>query len=169
MKPSETRLPADKPEPVVTHFRVSRETMQVRVAQGVSLIVSESDGGLLDTSSALEMLRGYRAVGRRVVMCDTSQIPAGKQLGQAIVSEGCGTVLISCGTSGRDVAIGARDSGLDLANVVVCSDSRSACELLARRLLPGDIVLLLGAEQQTCDYLVAQLDQRAARNQPLAA
>lgn len=152
----------------VTHLRIPREAMEVRVAQGVSLICA-STFTHLGMTEALELLRGFRATGRRVVMCDTSRLSAGRQLGQAIVAEGCGTIVISCGSAGREVAIGARDSGLDLANVVVCQDSRAACELLANRLLPGDTVLLLGAEQHACDQLVGLLDRRASSAQPIAA
>ncbi len=148
------------PQHKVTHLRIHREAMEVRVAQGTSLlcanIVSHQE-----TTEALELLRGFRAVGRRLVLCDTSRISSGRQLGQAIVAEGGASVLVSCGLAGREVAIGARDSGLDLANVVVCRDSRAACELLACRLMPGDTVLLLGADRETCDRLVELLDDRS--------
>jgi hypothetical protein len=70
-------------------------------------------------------------------------------------------VLVSCGMAGREVAIGARDSGLDLANVVVCRDSRAACELMAAQLMPGDTVLLLGVDGETSDRLVELLDGRS--------
>jgi len=148
------------PKHKVTHLRIHREAMEVRVAQGTSLlcanIVSHQE-----TSEALELLRGFRAAGRRMVLCDTSRISAGRQLGQAIVATGGASVLVSCGMAGREVAIGARDSGLDLANVVVCRDSRAACELMACRLMPGDTVLLLGVDDETRDRLVELLDDRA--------
>lgn len=153
----------------VTHLRFPRSSTQVRVAQGVSIICCDGTAEDFNVSAALELLRGFRVTGRRVVLCDTSRLPAGRQLGQAIVAEGSGTILVSYGTGGRDVAIGARDSGLDLGSVVVCSDSHSACELVTRQLLPGDTVLLLGAEQRTCDQVVALLDEKAARTRILAA
>lgn len=144
----------------VTHLRIHREEMEVRVAQGTSLLCANIVTHQ-ETTEALELLRGFRAVGRRVVLCDTSRISAGRQLGHAIVASGAASILVSCGMSGREVAIGARDAGLDLANVVVCRDSLAACELLAGRLLPGDTVLLLGADGETCDRLVQLLDDRS--------
>jgi hypothetical protein len=77
-----------------------------------------------------------------------------------MVVEGGATVLVSCGRSGREVAIGARDAGLDLSNVVVCRDAFSACELLSCRLAPGDTLLLLGVDQVACERLIQLLDNR---------
>lgn len=156
----DTLMLEPKPQHQVTHLRIHRESMQVRVAQGTTLLCADI-ASHEHTTEALELLRGFRATGRRVVLCDTARISAGRQLGQAIVSEGSAAMLVSCGISGREVAIGARDSGLDLANVVVCRDSRAACELLARQLTPGDTVLLLGVDDETCDCLVEQLDKRS--------
>lgn len=144
----------------VTHLRIWREAMDVRVAQGTTLLCANIVTHQ-ETTEALEQLRGFRAVGRRVVLCDTSRISAGRQLGQAIVVNGGASMLVSCGMAGREVAVGARDSGLDLANVVVCRDSLAACELLVNRLNPGDTVLLLGVDRQTCDRLVELLDSRS--------
>lgn len=156
----DTLMLEPKPQHKVTHLRIHRESMQVRVAQGTTLLCAEISSHQ-ETTEALELLRGFRAAGRRMVLCDTSRISAGRQLGQAIVATGGASVLVSCGMAGREVAIGARDSGLDLANVVVCRDSRAACELLARQLAPGDTVLLLGADRETCDCLVDLLDNRS--------
>jgi hypothetical protein len=156
----DTLMLEPKPQHKVTHLRIHRESMHVRTAQGTTLLCADV-GTHQETNEALELLRGFRATGRRVVLCDTSRINSGRQLGQAIVTAGLASMLVSCGISGREVAIGARDSGLDLANVVVCRDSRAACELLARQLTPGDTVLLLGADQETCDCLVELLDNRS--------
>lgn len=156
----DTLMLEPKPQHKVTHLRIHRETMQVRVAQGTTLLCADI-ATYEETAEALMQLRGFRAAGRRVVLCDTARINAGRQLGQTIVADGAASMLVSCGISGREVAIGARDSGLDLANVVVCRDSRSACELLACQLAPGDTVLLLGVDRDTCDRLVDLLDNRS--------
>jgi hypothetical protein len=156
----DTLMLEPKPQHKITHLRIHRESMQVRAAQGTTLLCADV-GTHQETNEALELLRGFRATGRRVVLCDTSRINAGRQLGQAIVTAGSASMLVSCGISGREVAIGARDTGLDLANVVVCRDSRAACELLARQLSPGDTVLMLGADRETCDWLVELLDNRS--------
>jgi len=123
---------------------------------------------------ALELLRGFRAVGRRVVLCDTSQLttdsqPAGTEFGRTLVHDGSAEILITCGPGGREVAVGARDAGLDLASVVVCRAALETCAVLAGRLTPGDTVLLLGIQQAVCDRLVALLNKRALPTVAVAA
>ncbi len=168
MEWTDTLMLEKTPASHVLHLRIPRETMEVKVAQGVSLILADIVTHQ-ETFSALEALRGFRAVGRRVVFCDTTRITSGRQLGQSIVADGQATILVSCGMAGREVAIGARDSGLDLSNVIVCRDDRAACELLSCRLVPGDTVLLLGVDRSTCDRLVERLDNRNAYPVAVAA
>ena len=120
------------------------------------------------TQIALKLLRGFRATERRVVLCDTSclvddYLTVERQLGNSLVELGEAEMLVSCGLCGRDVAIGARDQGLELANVVVCGDARSACEVLTHRLVPGDTVLLLGVDDETRARLVLSLEKRLSR------
>lgn len=121
-----------------------------------------------ETESVLKLLRGFRTTGRRVVLCDTSCLcddyhTVERQLGHTVVDMGHTELLISCGLCGREVAIGARDEGLELANVVVCGDARSACEVLAYRVQPGDTVLLLGVGDDTRARLVLSLKNRLSR------
>ena len=52
------------------------------------------------------------------MLCDTSYLAddyrtVQRQLGHALVELGNAEVLVSCGLGGREVAIGARDEGLD--------------------------------------------------------
>jgi len=132
---------------------------RVLTAQGVTLLQMDAKSGN-EIEAALEVLRGFRAVGRRVVLCDTSSLVVGRPFGSRVVQQGAAEMLVSCGLSGREIAIGARDAGLSLGNVVVCTQATAAIEVAASRLVPGDIVLLLGIEEKTCDRLVAALGQR---------
>jgi hypothetical protein len=121
-----------------------------------------------ETETVLKLLRGFRTAGRRVVLCDTSCLSddyhtVERQLGHTLVETGHAELLVSCGLCGREVAIGARDEGLELANVVVCGDARSACEVLAYRVQPGDAVLLLGVGDDTRARLVMSLNNRLSR------
>ena len=121
-----------------------------------------------EIEAALKLLRGFRAVGRRVVLCDTSYLiddyhTVHRQLGHTLVEVGDAEVLVSCGLCGREVAIGARDEGLELANVVVCGDARSACEVLTHQLVAGDTVLLLGVDNETRARLILSLEKRLSR------
>ncbi len=132
---------------------------RVITVQGVTLL--HSDGGSRqELVAALESLRDFRAVGRRVVLCDTTELVVGRQFGCSLVEQGQVEVLVSCGRSGREIAIGARDAGLALADVVVCGRSTAASEVLSHRLAPGDTVLLLGVREESCNHIVAVLEQR---------
>lgn len=131
---------------------------RVLAVQGVSLLHA-AGRTTEELTAALEILRGFRAAGRRVVLCDTSTLAPGRQVGQSLVRD-CGVeAVVSCGTHGRDLAIGARDAGLDLASVIVCRDVKAACEALVYRLNPGDTVLLWGVDQVTCNRLVMWLEK----------
>jgi hypothetical protein len=137
------------------HSAVSAKVIST---QGVSLLQSGAKT-FQETASALEMLSGVRTVGRRVVVCDTSQVAFGRQLGSELVALGRAHLLVSCGISGREVAIGARDAGLSLANVVVCGNLAGATEVLGSRVIPGDTVLLLGIDQRGFDNIVIALER----------
>jgi hypothetical protein len=120
---------------------------RVVAVQGVTLLQVDAKSRA-EIDSSLEVLGGFRASGRHVVLCDTTHLVVGRQFGVRTVEKGTAELLVSCGLSGREIAIGARDAGLSLANVVVCSQ------------VPGDTVLLLGIEEKTCDTLVAALEKR---------
>ena len=113
-----------------------------------------------ETSAALDLLRGFRATGRRVVLCDTTPLVVGKQFGREVVETGDVDLLITCGISGREVGIGARDAGLPLASVVVCSKPAAGSQVLANQTAPGDTVLLLGMDRHACDELIEALTQQ---------
>jgi hypothetical protein len=143
-------------------------SMQVSPVQGVSLLHAEVHSRE-ETEVALKLLRGFRATGRRVVLFDTSYLANDhrefqRQLGHTLVEAGNAEVLVSCGACGREVAIGARDEGLELANVVVCGDARSACEVLTHQLFAGDTVLLLGIDDDTRARFVLSLEKRLSRS-----
>ena len=147
--------------------RIVADGVQVTPVQGVSLLHARVHSHE-ETEAALKLLRGFRAAGRRLVLCDTSYLTDDyhtmqRQLGHALVGVGEAEVLVSCGSCGREVAIGARDEGLELANVIVCGNARSACKVLTHQLVPGDTVLLLGVDNETRARLILSLEKRLSR------
>lgn len=122
-----------------------------------------------ETAEALELLRGFRTSGRRIVLCDTRQLAVGKQFGREVVERGGAAMLISCGISGREVGIGARDAGLNLASVVVCNKLLSAGQVLAHRLSPGDVVLMVGLDDEASDQMAELLNERFSAKRTIAA
>ncbi len=141
---------------------------RVVALQGVTLLCANTTSRA-ETASALELLRGFRATGRRVVLCDTSQLVVGKQFGSEVVERGQANLLVSCGISGREVGIGARDAGLDLASVLVCSKPLAGGQALACQLVPGDTVLLLGMDDETCDEVAKLIDSQLCVRTAIAA
>jgi len=108
---------------------VKAVSARVLAVHGISLVHANGRGSE-ELAAALEILRGFRATGRRVVLCNTSMLTPGRQNGRSLVEKGGAQAVVSCGVHGRDLAIGARDAGLDLASVVVCPDVKAACEAL---------------------------------------
>ncbi len=135
---------------------------------GITLLCANATSRA-ETSAALELLRGFRATGRRVVLCDTAQLIVGKQFGCEVVESGAANLLVSCGISGREVGIGARDAGLDLASVVVCSNPLAGGQVLANQLTPGDTVLLLGIDEEVSAEVATLLDRRFSLRSAVAA
>ena len=117
-----------------------------------------------ETTAALELLRGFRTSGRRVVLCDTYPLVVGKQFGREVVDQGGAELLISCGISGREVGIGARDAGLNLASVVVCSKPLSGGQVLAHHMVHGDVVLMLGFDTRSSNQVAQLLSERCSTN-----
>lgn len=141
---------------------------RVVALQGVTLLCAEATSRQ-ETAAALELLRGFRATGRRVVLCDTSRLVVGKQFGSEVVDSAAAQMLISCGISGREVGIGARDAGLDLSSVIVCNKPLAGGQVLANQLVPGDTVLLLGIDKETCDEVAALITQSLSQRMQIAA
>jgi len=129
---------------------------RVMTKQGITFLHADAPT-YAETTASLELLRGFRESVRRVVLCEGSWIAAGRQLGHEVVELGLADVLVSCGRTGREVGIGARDAGLDLSSVVVCNTADAGCRVLTRMLHEGDTVLLLGIEQEECDGLIESL------------
>lgn len=144
------------------------EFTRVVPLNGITLLCASSKSRS-ETVAALKLLRGFRATGRRVVLCDTTQLVVGKQFGTEVVEHGSASLLITCGISGREVGIGARDAGLDLGSVVVCSKATAGGQVLARQMAPGDTVLLLGLESEACDEIVGTLSDVFAPHAVAAA
>ena len=150
-----------KPEPEIDFTRVV-------TLQGITLLCTNATSRH-DIAAALELLRGSRVTGRRVVLCDTSRLVVGKQFGREMVEGGDVQIVVSCGISGREVGIGARDAGLNLASVVVCGNALAGGQVLANQLAPGDTVLLLGIDKATCESVATLLSERAGGWRPAAA
>lgn len=144
------------------------KSMRVMAMEGLTLLCANVTSRS-ETTTALEALRDFRATGRRVVLCDTSRLTVGRQFGCEVVEKGTANLIVSCGISGREVGIGARDAGLDLSSVVVCSQPLAGGQVLTSHITPGDTVLLLGIDEKTCDALAHMLEYHLSIKSSAAA
>ena len=140
----------------------------IETFQGITLLRADATSHY-QMASALELLRGSRTTGHRVVLCDTTRLVAGKQFGRKVVETGAANLLVSCGISGREVGIGARDVGLDLASVIVCSKPVAGGQVVASHVGRGDTVLLLGLDHETCDEVAELIRDRLSAKVAVAA
>lgn len=168
MEWTDTLMLEAAPSALTRELDTAMESTRVIALEGITLLCANATSRD-ETTTALELLRGFRATGRRVVLCDTSRLVVGKQFGCEVVERGGANMLVSCGISGREVGIGARDAGLDLASVVVCSKPQAGGQVVASRLAPGDTVLLLGIDDRTCDEVVQLIDSQWSLRTAVAA
>ena len=118
--------------------------------------------------AALKSLREFRAVGRRVVWCNVTDLARTPRAdlrgwGRKLVELGGADLAVLCGIGGRELAIAARDAGLPLSRVVVCRDDATARNVLCDSISVGDTVLALGIPADSCHRLTERLESRFER------
>ncbi|MEM9658150.1 MAG: hypothetical protein AAF961_07295 [Planctomycetota bacterium] len=139
-------------------------TSRVMHVPGATLLLVES--ALPEpATSALKSLRGFRAAGRRVLWCDTTDLAesphaAMERWGTKFVELGGADLAVLVGNGAREAAIGARDAGLSLNRVVVCPSDATARNVLCDVALPGDTFLLLGLREEMAERLLERLETK---------
>jgi len=118
--------------------------------------------------TALKTLRGFRTAGRRVVWCNSTEMAREsgadfRRWGRKFVEQGGGQLVVSHGAGARDLAIAARDAGLALGRVVVCTDENTARNVLGDSIMDGDAILALGIPAESCYKLAERLESRFER------
>ncbi len=147
----------------------------VAAAEAVSLI-NVSGATLMHAASctpatadaALKSLRDFRAVRRRVVWCNPSDLTRTPNAdlrvwGRKLVDLGHADMVIACGIGARELAIAARDAGLSIGRVVVCTDDATARNVLTDSIVAGDTILALGTTLESCYKLAERVETRFER------
>jgi UDP-N-acetylmuramyl pentapeptide synthase len=115
-------------------------------------------------NAALKSLRGLKGARRRVVWCNATELartPAeSRALGEKLVDEGGANMVVVSGDAAREIAVAARDSGLALGRVVVCRDDATARNVLGDSIAPGDAVLALAVDADSCQRLAERLESK---------
>jgi hypothetical protein len=117
---------------------------------------------------ALKTLRDFRAVRRRVVWCNPTELTRTpnadlRAWGRKLVDLGRADMVIACGLGARELAIAARDAGLSIGRVVVCTDDATARNVLTDSIVAGDTILALGTTSESCYKLAERMETRFER------
>lgn len=118
--------------------------------------------------AALKTLRDSRAVRRRVVWCNPTELSRTpnadlRAWGRKLVDLGHADMVVACGVGARDLAIAARDAGLSIGRVVVCTDDATARNVLTDSIVAGDTILALGTSAESCYKLAERMESRFER------
>jgi hypothetical protein len=118
--------------------------------------------------TALKTLRNFRAVRRRVVWCNPTELSRTPRAdlqawGRKLVDLGHADMVVACGAGARDLAIAARDAGLSIGRVVVCTDEATARNVLTDSIVAGDTILALGTTSESCYKLAERIETRFER------
>jgi hypothetical protein len=138
----------------------------IRISGATLLVAPHANAAAAD--GAVKSLRGFKTAGRRVAWCNLSELSRApgadlRAWGRRLVEQGGAEMVVVCGTSGRDVAVGARDAGLPLGRVVVCRDEATARNVLGDSVAADDAVLALGIAREGCQRLADRLESRFSR------
>jgi len=142
------------------------EVMEVR---GATIINDAYNASPTAMRAALELLRDFDAIGRRIVVCgDMAELgeEAGSlhwQLGNQAYTVCKADLLIACGQFARHVVSGARAAGMASARTIPCSTVDDAMPFLGQAIMPGDAVLVKGSRVMEMERIVKALEQYPRR------
>lgn len=151
----------------VTPLPLAAEPAVLVTVCGVTLLHTPSCTPA-SAEAALKSLRGFRAVGRRVVWCHSTELADAPRVnlrnwGRKLIDVGGAEMAVVWGTGAREIAVAARDAGLPIGRVVVCSDDVTARNVLGDSINVGDTVLALGVSADVCYKLATRLESRFER------
>lgn len=141
----------------------SRRSLRPRLlAAPGATILSSPRSTPAAAEAALDSLRKFRCAARRVIWCDATELANSPHVdlhswGARFVEDGGADAVIVSGHGAREIATAARDAGLPVGRVIVCSDDPTARNLLNDSLIAGDTVLALGISGASCEKLAERL------------
>jgi UDP-N-acetylmuramoyl-tripeptide--D-alanyl-D-alanine ligase len=149
----------------LSRFRPAAMRSQVRVNQGVKLIIDCYNANPASMKAAVQLLAQTGAKRKKIaVLGDMLELgPNAGQLheevGEFLARQGIDQ-LVACGVLGRSLARGARQAGLDPARILEVPDARAAAAAAKKVVKPGDAVLIKASRGMKLE-LVADALQRA--------
>ncbi|THJ16551.1 MAG: UDP-N-acetylmuramoyl-tripeptide--D-alanyl-D-alanine ligase [Nitrospira sp. CG24B] len=131
----------------LSRFRPAAMRSQVRVSQGVKLIIDCYNANPASMKAAVQLLAQTGAKRKRIaVLGDMLELGPNaaqmhEEVGGFVARHGIDQ-LVACGLLGRSLAKGAKQAGLDQAHILEVPDARAASAAIKAFVKPGDTVLI---------------------------
>jgi UDP-N-acetylmuramoyl-tripeptide--D-alanyl-D-alanine ligase len=131
----------------LSRFRPAAMRSQVRVSQGVKLIIDCYNANPASMKAAVQLLAQTGAKRKRIaVLGDMLELGPNaaqmhEEVGGFVARHGIDQ-LVACGLLGRSLAKGAKQAGLDQAHILEVPDARAASAAIKTFVKPGDTVLI---------------------------
>ena len=151
----------------LSRFRPAAMRSQVRVTQGVKLIIDCYNANPASMKAAVQLLAQTGSRRKKIAvlgdMLELGQnaVQMHEEVGGFVAHQGIDQ-LIACGELGRSLAEGARKAGLDPSHILKVSDARAAAAAMKTMVKPGDTVLIKASRGMKLE-LVADALQGARR------
>ena len=152
----------------LSRFRPAAMRSQVRVNQGVKLIIDCYNANPASMKAAVQLLAQTGAKRKKIaVLGDMLELGPNaalmhEEVGEFLARQGIDQ-LVACGLLGRRIAKGAKRAGLDQSHILEVPDARAAAIAAKRVVQPGDVVLIKASRGMKLE-LVADALQGAKRS-----
>ena len=163
-KPARSVRKDATPEPAPYNASLASVATPTRAAARAALLIESRGVTASALDEAIQALRNAGTRGKRLVWLNAESVATTPidwwSVGQRLAAEGQASLFIATGLNARAAALAARDTGMFLGNVIVCTDDSTACQVLAERIAPSDAVLLHGVNAVAAKALLRNCEQR---------
>lgn len=150
-------------------FRPLPMRCQVQEVDGVSVINDAYNSNPTAMRAALELLREFNSLGRRIVVAGDmaelgeQSVALHRELGQQVVDVAGAKLLVACGQFAKHVVAGARAAGMSALHAIAFANVDEALPYLRAATMPGDVVLVKGSRVMCMERAAETLLQKRRR------
>lgn len=146
----------------LSRFRPAAMRSQVRMSQGVKLIVDCYNANPASMKAAVQLLAQMGAKRKKIaVLGDMLELGPNaaqmhEEVGGFLARQGIDR-LVACGPLGRSLAKGARQAGMDQSHILEVPDARAAAAAVKPVVKPGDAVLIKASRGMKLEFVADAL------------